>query len=131
MEGTTLSNQAGIILTGNWVLPSFGTPGIIQNKTAGAHGYLSTNASTHAVANAVYTDVEAFDANDVGQLWIRSPDDELGYFSLINTNSQKYLYAHGFDTENRLTVDGNTSMFPCRILFLTLFSFIYRSFQQF
>ena len=43
MDGTTLSNLAGINMTGNWVLPEVDTPGTIQNTDTGDNGYLSTN----------------------------------------------------------------------------------------
>ena len=63
------------------------------------------------MANVVYTGVEeAFDGNDVGQLWMRlQPADDPGYFILLNPKSGKFL--HGFNPPNTLTIEGTTSFF--------------------
>ena len=100
MDGTTLSNIAGVTVTGTWVLPTSSGTGTIQNTATGANGYLSSNANT-AAGSAVVE--EAVDATDNGQQWFRSSSDLLGYFTLRNTNSGKYLNAAGPTT---LTIEG-------------------------
>ena len=100
MAGTTLANEAGVTLTGNWQLPGVGATGTIQNTATGDNGYLSVNANTAAGSEVVE---EALDATDAGQQWFRSSSDLLGYFTLRNTNSGKYLNAAGPTT---LTIEG-------------------------
>lgn len=111
VEGMKLSNQAGITLNGNWEIPDGGTTGTIRNKNSGDNGYLSTNDNTTAGDTVIE---EALDANDVGQQWKRSADDELGHFTLMNLNSEKILHGHGADTSNKLTMEeqkGDTGNF--------------------
>ena len=106
MKDKKLSNKAGVNLTGNWVLPAVGTPGTIQNKDSEANGYLSTNGNTAAGSTVVE---EALDASDDGQKWIRSSVDGSGYFTLMNTNSKKYLTASPANNHrNTLTIEGMT-----------------------
>ena len=49
MDGTTLTNLAGITLNGNWVLPIVGIGGAIQNTDTGDNGFLSTNGNVKAL----------------------------------------------------------------------------------
>ena len=115
MEETKLSNQAEIVLTGNWALPIVGTPGTIQNKDAGNNGYLSTDGS---IAKGSAVENTSFVANDDGQQWERSADDDSGYFTLMNPISGKFLAKNNIATH--LTIEGNVSFFV--LLFLkTLF----------
>ena len=92
MTGTTLSNIAGTTVTGTWVLPASSATGTIQDSATGTNGYLSSNALTAAGSTVVK---EARDTSDAGQNWFRSSSDILGYFTLRNTNSGKYLNANG------------------------------------
>merc|ERR1712079_981929 len=80
----TLSNIAGTTVTGTWVLPA--------SSATGTNGYLSSNALTAAGSTV---GKEARDTSDAGQNWFRSSSDILGYFTLRNTNSGKYLNANG------------------------------------
>ena len=98
LDGTALSNEAGIALTGNWQIPNSGSTGNIQNTATGANGYLSVNANTAAGSTVVE---EALDANDVGQQWERSTSDYLGFFNLKNPNSGLHLT---MKTANTLTI---------------------------
>ena len=102
MDGTALSNKAGITLTGNWQIPNSGSTGNIQNTATGANGYLSVNAKTAAGSTVVE---EALDTNDVGQQWERSANDDSGFFYLKNPNSGLFLTKK--KTANTLTI-GNT-----------------------
>ena len=102
MKGTTLSNQVGTTLTGRWVLDIVGTNGTIQNVDAGVNGYLSVNNNT-ASGSAVVE--EALDDMDDGQKWIKSADDDSGYFTLMNPKSGKFLTANY--PKNTLTIEGN------------------------
>ena len=98
-EGTTLSTRTGGILTGNWQIPSVGTPGAIQNTaTANGMGYLSTNGKTAAGSVVVE---EAEDTNDDDQKWERSANDNSGFFNLKNPNSGLFLT---MKTANTLTI---------------------------
>ena len=119
MDGTALSNKAGITLTGNWQIPNSGSTGNIQNTATGANGYLSVNAKTAAGSTVVE---EALDANDVGQQWERSVDDGSGFFTLKNPNSGLFLT---MKTANTLTL-GKTHFF-CVVVFLQCCLFTYRS----
>ena len=99
LEGTTLSTQAGVILTGNWTIPSVGTLGAIQNTaTANGMGYLSTNGKIPAGSVVVE---EAEDTNDDDQKWERSANDDSGLFNLKNPNSGLFLI---MKTANTLTI---------------------------
>ena len=99
MEGTKLINQAGITLTGNWVIPTVvGTPGTIQNTVTGASGYLSVNYNTDAGSVVVE---EALDSSDLGQQWERSINNAFGFFTLQNPNSGLFLT---MKTANKLTI---------------------------
>ena len=101
LVGTTLSNQAGITLTGTWVIPTnVSTPGTIKHTTTGS-GYLSVNAKIDAGSEV---DEEALDDDDVGQLWERSADDDSGFFNLKNLNSGFFLT---MQTANTLTIGKN------------------------
>jgi len=100
LEGTQLSNLAGITLTGNWELPAPGSTGTIKNTDTGM--YLSVNDKTEDGSEVVE---EALDDTDVGQQWERSesdPDDPMCYFTIMNPNSGKYLT--GSDPPNTLTI---------------------------
>ena len=114
MDGTALSNKAGITLTGNWQIPNSGLTGNIQNTITGSNGYLSVNANTDAGSTVVE---EALDANDVGQQWERSVDDGSGFFTLKNPNSGLFL---NMKTANTLTI-GNSYFFLCCCFFTMLF----------
>ena len=126
MVGQTLSNKAGITLTGTWVLPPVewvfdfppiyekcpsspeecekngavmvSTPGTIQNTVMGENGYLSVNDNTDAGSVVVE---EALDSSDVGQIWERSANDASGFFTLKNPNSGLFLT---MKTANTLTI---------------------------
>ena len=100
LEGTILSNQAGITLNTHWKIPGTSEKGTIQNTDAGVYGYLSVNA----LASGSSVMEETFDASNDGQRWERSVDDELGYFTLKNLKSQKYLTAN--NPQNTLTIEG-------------------------
>ena len=100
MDGTTLSNQAGITLNGIWQLPEANSIGTIQNKASGANAYLSTNGSL--------VEEVALDADDKGQKWERSDEDESGYFTLMNPDSEKIL-STGDNPQNTLIIRGNDS----------------------
>ena len=102
MNGKTLSNKHGITLNGSWELPLVGTPGTIQNRDAGDHGYLSTNGNTKA--GSTVNEVSLV-ANDNGQQWERSADDDSGYFTLKNPKSGKFLYVN--NPTEMLTIEGN------------------------
>ena len=102
MEGTILSNLAGVTLSTNWKIPGTGEKGTIQNTDSGDTGYLRTNGNI-AAGSAV--EEMALVANDDGQLWERSTDDDLGYFILLNPKSGKVLT--GANTPNILTIEGN------------------------
>ena len=115
-----MSNRNGVTLTGNWQIPSFGTPGpIINTATANGMGYLSTNGKTAAGSVVVE---EAEDTNDDDQKWERSANDDSGFFNLKNPNSGLFLT---MKTANTLTI-GNTQFF-CVFVFLPCCFFTYRS----
>ena len=99
LEGTTLSNRAGFTLTGNWQIPSVGTPGTIQNTDTG--GCLSVNANTDAGSVVVEEDL---DSSDDGQQWERLSIDDSGFFNLRHRNSGLFLT---MKIANILTI-GNT-----------------------
>ena len=88
-------------LTGNWELPTIGTPGTIQNTDSGNNGYLSTNGN---IETGSAVEEEALVANDDGQVWERSADDDFGYFTLKNLKSGKFL--NGCTGKNMLTIEG-------------------------
>ena len=96
MVGTILSNKAGITLTGNWVLPSEGKRGSIQNIDTGVNGYLTTNENT-AAGSAVVEGACCY-------LWTRSMEVS-GYFTLINIHG-KFLTGLSSGTPNSLTIEG-------------------------
>ena len=99
MEGTILSNQNGVPLTGNWIIPSVGTAGPIINVTnANNIVYLSTNGKT-APGSVVVE--EAVDTEDDDQKWERSASDDSGFFNLKNPNSGLFLT---MKTENTFTI---------------------------
>ena len=76
-------------MTGNWELPTVGTPGTIRNSdTAGDNGYLNINGNIEA--GSAVEEV----ANDGGQKWERSANDDSGYFTLKNPNSGLFLIGH-------------------------------------
>ena len=104
MNGTTLSNQLGITLTGNWVLPTVGTPGTIQNTYFEENGYLSTNGN---IEDGSIVEAMGLVANDSSQQWERSADDDSGYFTLRNLESGKFL--SGYNPPNTLTIEGTAS----------------------
>ena len=103
LVGTILSNKAGITLTGNWVLPSEGKLGTIQNTNTGVNGYLTTNGNTAAgsavVEEALHDYVE----------WKRSYDVS-GYFTLSH-HYGKFLTGHSSGIPNSLTIEGNAYCF--------------------
>ena len=104
MAGTTLANEAGVTLTGNWQLPGVGATGTIQNTATGDNGYLSVNANTAAGSEVVE---EALDATDAGQQWERSAEDVSGYFTLKNPTSDKFLTAATTNNPpNTFTIEG-------------------------
>ena len=107
----TLSNKLGITLTGKWELPTVGTPGTIQNMDSGDNGYLSTKGEI--VAWSTVEEV-ALDANDGGQQWERSADDDSGYFTLRNQMSGKFLHAVGdpiYHSFVYLKIEGTATFF--------------------
>ena len=112
LNGTTLYNRYGITLNGSWELPMLGTPGTIQNRDTGEHGYLSTKGKIEA--GSVVEEV-AFVANDDGQLWERSADDDSGYFTLMNPISGKFL-TYKNNTIDALTIEG-MALFVHRVFY--------------
>ena len=64
------------------------------------NGYLSTKGS---IAKGSAVEEVAFVANDDGQQWERSADDDSGYFTLKNPTSGAHLTAV---TENQVTIEG-------------------------
>ena len=104
LDGTTLSNKAGITLTGNWVLPSKGNLGTIQNTDAGVNGYLTANGNT-AAGSAVVED-----ALHNKHEWYKSKEVS-GYFTLMNINiefnCEKFLTGQSSGTPNLLTIEGD------------------------
>ena len=102
MDGTALSNKAGITLTGRWALPTAGIPETIRNKDSDANnGYLDTYGKT-VDGSAVFEEEES---KDDGQQWERSVDDSSGYFTLTNPKSGKILT--GDNTTIVLRIEGN------------------------
>ena len=99
-----MSNQAGIILNGTWQLPAANSIGTIQNTDSGTSGYLSTNGNTTAGSSV---EEVAWVADDVGQQWERSVNDDSGYFTLMNPNSGRILTAD--KPLNTLRIHGNDS----------------------
>ena len=93
-------------MTGNWELPTVGTPGTIQNMDSGDNGYLSTKGEIEAWSRV---EEVPLDANDGGQQWERSADDDSRYFTLKSHKSGKYLNGH--NPPNTLTIEGNSSQF--------------------
>ena len=100
LDGTALSNKAGITLTGTWILPDIGTNGPVQNTATDL--YLSTNGETAAGSEVVE---EAVDEDDDDQKWERSAEDGSGFFTLKNPNSGLFLTKK--KTANTLII-GNT-----------------------
>ena len=98
MDGTTLLNRGGITLTGNWLLPTAGTPGTIQNTVTNM--YLSVKANA---TDGSDVDEEALDVIDTGQQWEIGAVFNSGYFSIRNIATQKFLIAH---TPNKLSIEG-------------------------
>ena len=104
LEGTTLSNRDFGTLTGNWQIPSVGTPGPIT--TADGMAYLRTNNKP-----AVGSSVEEEDVSyrymgnslyyDDDQKWERSANDDSGFFSLKNPKSGFFLT---MKAANKLTI---------------------------
>ena len=99
LDGTTLSNKAGLTLTGNWVLPSEGDYRTIQNTDNGVNGYLTANGNT-AAGSAVVEDA----LHDKYE-WDRS-EDISGYFTLLNVYCGKFLSGQSSGTPNSLTIEG-------------------------
>ena len=123
MDGTILSNQAGIILTSNWEIPDTGANGTFQNTDAGENGYMSVipnNGRVPGGSSWILVE-EKFDASDFGQRWERSVDDELGYFTLKNLKSQSYLTAN--NSPNTLTIEGMYVSMP-HLFFAVRYLFI-------
>ena len=100
MDGTTLSNRHGITLTGTWYIPDTGETETIKNNASGK--YLSTDDYNDAGSEVVEVEV----ADDAGQQWERSANDDSGYFTLKNPKSGRFLYAQ---TPDRLTIEGTAS----------------------
>ena len=118
MNGKTLSNKHGITLNGSWELPLVGTPGTIQNRDAGDHGYLSTNGNTEA--GSTVNEV-ALVANDNGQQWERSANDCLGFFTLNNPNNSGLFLTM---KNAKILPIGNGLFFFCFIFFFTMFFYL-------
>ena len=112
MDGNKLINKVGFTLHDNWKIPTVDTPGTIQNIDSGDNGYLSTKGEIEAWSRG---EEGALDANDGGQQWERSADDDSGYFTLRNTMSGKFL--HGMKMNNELVkvyllaIEGIASLF--------------------
>ena len=119
MDGTVLSNRAGVTLTGTWILPDIGTNGPVQNTATDL--YLSTNGETAAGSEVVE---EAVDEDDDDQKWERSAEDGSGYFTLKNPTSGMYLTMKTVDT---LTI-GKTQFF-CVVVFIPCCFFTYRCYE--
>jgi len=101
LSGTTLTNMAGITLTGSWVVPDAGVTGTIENTDTSAYlGVQAIGGVTGAGSPVVEEDL---DSNDLGQQWERSADDDSGYFTLKNPTSGAHLTAV---TENQVTIEG-------------------------
>ena len=86
LEGTTFSTQTGIILPGNWEIPSVGTSGTIQNTAT--EKYLSVNG---IIEDGSVVVEESLDSNDVGQQWERSANDDSGFFKIKIPDSGLFL----------------------------------------
>ena len=123
MDGTQLSNKAGVTLTGNWTLPTVGIPETIQNADSETHGFLSTNGNIVAGSEVIE---EAFDPSDnAGQQWTRSVEDNSGYFTLMNPKSGKFLTKN---PSKNLTIEGKCHIFlHIYGLFFNNIFFTYRS----
>ena len=93
-------------MNGYWSLPIVGIPGTIQDTDYPIEAYLSTCGKIEAGSKV---EMVALDANDAGQQWERSADDDLGYFTLKNPMSGKYL--HGMKGYMKFTIEGNASSF--------------------
>ena len=124
MNGNTLSNKAGIILTGNWSLPTVGTRGTIQNTITGDNGYLMV-LFNETINDGFAVEEGALDVNDSGQQWERSTDDDSGYFTLKNSKSGKILTEKNTNKHkkiNTLLIEGTASFLcDCSCFFTMLF----------
>ena len=94
LEGTTLSNRAGVTMNGRWKITD---AGYILNDATGK--YLSINGNTDAGS---VVDEEFFDhTHKSGQLWKRLPNVDSGFFNLKNHDSGLFLT---MKTANKLTI---------------------------
>ena len=87
-RGTQLQTLDGKNLTGNWKIPEEGNTSTVQNTDAG-----KCLSSYDAIKAGSPVELVDLDANDPGQQWERSGVDSLGYFTLRNSNSGKFLNA--------------------------------------
>ena len=97
MEGTTLSNMAGVTLNGRWKIPSVDTIGYVLNDATGR--YLSINGNTDAGSVVVEDTYDHL--HDSGQLWKRLANGDSGFFHLKNHDSGLFLI---MKTANKLTI---------------------------
>ena len=83
-----LSNKAGITLTGKWKIEGRN----IINAENVTKGFGVVN-DAKAARSKVSVDETLSDPDDPGQQWEKSTVDSLGYFTLKNPNSGKFLSA--------------------------------------
>ena len=97
MIGTSLLNQAGVILTGNWKLEG----GNIINANDTTKGFSvtkdATSAGTEVAVDATLSE------NHAGQKWEFGLKDGSGYFTIKHLASEKYLTAF---TADKLKIGG-------------------------
>ena len=114
LDGTTLSNKAGITLTGNWKIPGEGYTGPIINTDTG--GWMTANGN-FAAGSAVVEGAQ------YASEWKQSVEVS-GYFTLMNIYCGKFLTGQSSSTPNVLSIEGNDFSFM-QLSYMMLFIFLF------
>ena len=103
LNGTRLSNRAGEILDGNYEIPHQGKMGLII-RTDITHNSETMVLGIKDDNNAAGTEVilEKVALNDYGQQWEIGWEEDTGYFTIRNPESEKFLTL----VDKKLTIEG-------------------------
>ena len=112
MVDSTLTNQSGVTLDGKWKIDGKNITnvedaskvfGVVDNgKDAGTEVNVAETLSVNDLGQQD-TKQEVSGQKASGQHWERSADNGLGYFTLKNLNSGKFLSAV---TPDKITIEG-------------------------
>ena len=107
LNGTRLSNRAGEILGGNYEIPLQGKMGLIMSTDI-THNNETMVLGIKNDNNAAGTEVilEKVALNDYGQQWEIGWEEDTGYFTIRNPESEKFLTL----VDKKLTIEGKYLM---------------------